>query len=166
MPPQQVQQPSQGPSTPLFQTECWYIPKGTYTIFSYRKCIIVLHPGQLVVYRKSDNAELQRIQLTNDLRIKYFLGFARISYVGGRKISLFNASYSFLISPVWSYALIMLGALIDLVANSIALNTGERSTSAAFVALLVMLAGFGVMASGTAKAKALVAACKGAAGVA
>ena len=159
----QQQQPS-GQLQPLAQFECWYIPEGKYTIFNYRKSIVVLYPGWMVVYQKSDHAELARIPLGADLKMKYFVGFARFAQLNGRKYSFFTFSNLFMTTPMWAYGIFGLSVVINLIISlrlTEDTNLGLRGMS-----LFVQLAGLAILFVGFPKAKALVQAAHRAAGVA
>lgn len=156
---------AQAPLTPIAQFECWYIPEGKYTIFNYRKSIVMLYPGWMVIYQKSHHAEVARIQLAPDLQMKHFLGFARFAQLNGKKYSFFKFNNHFMTSPIWAYGVLVVGFLINSIEAIGRLNTGMRNIGLQLIALCVILAGFGLLATGIPKARELIAAAKRAAGV-
>lgn len=161
--PQPVASPQ--PPAPLEQIECWYIPEGQYTIFAYRKCVVVFYPGWMMIYRKSDNVEVGRIQLAPDLRMKYFLNFVRIAQLNGKKHSVFKLNNNFMTASIWLYSVFLLGLVVNLISSFGRLN-GEPNPGLQLLAVVLILGGLGLLATGMPKAKALVAAAKRAAGIA
>lgn len=156
---------AQAPLTPIAQIECWYIPEGQFTIFAYRKCNVVLYPGWMMIYRKSDNAEVGRIQLAPDLHMKYFLNFVRIAQLNGKKYSVFKLNNNFMMTSIWLYSVFLLGLVVNLISSFGRLN-GEPNVGLQLLAMLLVLGGIGLLATGMPKAKEFVAAAKRAAGIA
>lgn len=162
---QTAPQASDSPLTPIAQIECWYLPEGSYTIFGYRKAVVVLYPGWMVIYGKSTNAELAKIQLTPDLKMKYFLGFVRFAQLNGRTYSAFKMNNLFMTTPMWTYGIFALALIANLV---VTLNRYNVSNSLGSSLLTILLLGGALvlLASGMPKAKHLIEASKRAAGVA
>jgi hypothetical protein len=161
-------QPAEQPAlTPIYQMESWYSPSRFTTIFGLRKCLVVVYPGWVVVYKPSDHTEIRRFQLTPDIQMKSLLDYARFSFIEGKKIGLFETSYVFT-TPTFGRYIFIVGALLDLVNNATALSsdTGDRNLLFQFVSLGIILIGFGVMAMAIPTNKAFIAACKRGAGIA
>ncbi|HVI69033.1 MAG TPA: hypothetical protein VM581_01100 [Magnetospirillaceae bacterium] len=167
MAPQQpvAPQPVSAPLTPIAQIECWYLPEGQFTIFAYRKSNIVIYPGWMLIYRKSDNAEVARIQLTPDLDMRFLFGFVRFAQLNGKKFSFFKLNNLFMTSSMWVYLVFFAGILINLLESIMRFNSG-RNIGLQLLGLVIMLAGFGLLMTGWPKAKELIAAAKRAAGIA
>lgn len=166
-----VQQPVAAPAplTPLFQTEAYHMPDGHFSVFGYRKAHVVVYTGWLVVYRASDNAEVKRIPLTQDLKMKNFLGVVRIAQTNGQKFGIFNMQYSFFLSSMWSYVPIIGGLLLNLIFRLATIGSYPRTAQDSLlqnIGFIPILAGLIWMAMGTPKGKALIDACKRAAGIA
>lgn len=172
--PQPQIQPQSTQPAPLYRTDMWCLPDGQFGLWNYRKAEAIVYPGWLMIYRKSDHAELKRIHLAPDLEIKNFLNYARISQLSGQKYSMFNQKYSFFLVTMWSYAVFLVGVLVNLINSLIRFNTvysgGEEdlglSLTLQSIGLLFMIAALIWMATGYPKGKALAAACKHAASIA
>ncbi len=164
--PQPTQPAAPAPSGPHYQQVCWYIPEGSLTIFSAKSSVLSVYPGWLIITRKSDNAELKRIQLTPDLHLKYFFNFTRISHVGGQKIGVFKRGYNFLIGSPIGYGIFLLSALARLIIDANELAGGVRTGTGALVGSGGLIIALILMALDIPKVKAFIAACKQAAGVA
>ncbi len=155
----------QAPLHPIAQFDCWYIPEGKFTIFNYRRSLVMLYLGWMVIYRKSDHQELARIQLTPDLHMKYFFSFVRFAQLNGRKYSSFKLNNTFMTTPMWFYGIFFVGILVNLIGSAARVSTGVRDIGMQVSSLAIMLAAFGMLATGTPKAKELIATAKRAAGV-
>lgn len=169
MQPTPAPQPAANPLTPLFQTEGYHMPDGNFSIFGYRKARIVVYPGWLVVYNASDNAEVKRVPLAQDLKMKNFLGFTRIAQVNGQKFGVFSMKYSFFLASIWSYVPIFVGILMNFIFRMATIGTYPRTGQDIFLqnmGFILVLAGFVWMALSIPKGKALIDACKRAAGIA
>jgi len=151
------------PLHPLAQFECWYIPEGKYTIFNYRKSIVMLYPGWMVIYLQSDHTELARIPLGPDVKMKYIAGFARFARLNGRKYNFFTFSNVFMTTPMWAYGVFGLSIFINLTISSLRLVTGDPSLRGLYLA--IQLVGLAILFVGLPKARALVRAAYRAAGV-
>jgi hypothetical protein len=162
------QQQQSAPRTPLYRTDIWCLPEGSFGIFGYRKAEAVVYPGWLIIYRKSDHTELKRVQLTPDLQMKQFLNYVRIARLGGQKFSFFDQKHLFFTVTMWSYALFFVGVLIDFALRYSQLTTGDNDSNLLVqsASLLVVLAALGWMATGMPKGKALILACLRGAGIA
>lgn len=162
------QTPQQSQPAPLYRTDIWCLPEGNFGIFGYRKAEALVYPGWLMIYRKSDHAELKRIQLTPDLRMKHFLNYVRIARLGGQNIGFLSQKYVFFTVTMWSYGLFLVGVLLDFVFRRIQLSSGDVGQDLVIqgISLLIMTAALGWMATGLTKGKMLIMACLRAAGIA
>ena len=114
LPAEPLQPAQQSPSKPLGVHEGYCTtPSGGRSLFSYKKSILSLYPGWLIVTDIKTSAEINRIQLTPDMEIKGLVGQAGITYLNGRKVGAFEKGYSFLFyNPAFillSYLLMFIG---------------------------------------------------------
>jgi hypothetical protein len=162
----QVAPQGQAPLTPIAQFDCPYLPTGRYTIFNMRPSVAVIYPGWLVVYQKSDNAEVARIPLGADLNMKYGFGFVRFIQLNGKKYSIFTMNNLFLTAPAGAYIAFVVFILLSGVVSFIDIGKSGTDVGLLFLRLVFLLAALFSLMTGRTKGKALIEACKRAAGIA
>jgi hypothetical protein len=91
--PQQQTAPAATDTQAIGQFPFWYVPG--VTIFTSVKAIATVSPGQLVVTDATSGQELYRYNLTSDINISTFGGYAKIKFLNGNKIGSMDRKYQF-----------------------------------------------------------------------
>lgn len=145
------------PLAPIAQFDCWYLPEGQQTIFGLRKHVAVFYPGWMVLYDKTTHAEVKKIAITPDVKVKYFLGSARIAQTNGQKYSFFNRRMGFIMDPLWPYLFLLATLVFDIILRFAFFNVPVSSANIGWrllslVLMVVAFIMFGVVSMPRAKA--------------
>jgi len=82
-------------NSPIYGSNCWYIPHGKKMISGSRRGVVTVYPGVYLIHDKENGQEVRRIPLHNDIHFASYTMFpvSGIDYMGGHKLSRYNTDY-------------------------------------------------------------------------
>jgi hypothetical protein len=174
MPQPPIMQPVQPQSgapegAPIYQADCWIVPKGHRTTLSYKHSRATVTPGWVTIKDIKTGEEYARYQLTPDLEMGRMFGWARFKKVNGQRMSFFDIQAQVMLSDIKAFWLILAGAGIELISNAIYLSsdgTVSRYNMLYLLGFALGIAGLVWHFAQAKRAKDFVAACKRGAGIA